>query len=134
MGGKHGGRGWVKTLLKNTCEGVHLLVKLPAISLESCKFTKTVLLQTYFSRILARFSVIHCDFSWNHFMEMGFTFQWIGGGGGASFLSRGGGAPLWETLPLDFFWHQPFLTNSESFAISGNTNIDCVLIRNLLFA
>ena len=57
-----------------------------------------------------------------------------GRGGGASFLSRGGGAPLWETLPLDFFWHQPFLTNSESFAISGNTNIDCVLIRNLLFA
>ena len=29
--GEHGG---LKMLLKNTCEGVHLLVKLPAISLE----------------------------------------------------------------------------------------------------
>ena len=30
--GKHGGG--LKTLLKITCEGVHLLVKLPAISLQ----------------------------------------------------------------------------------------------------
>ena len=42
-------------LSKNTCEGVHLIVKLPAISLQACKFTKNELIHTYFSRILARF-------------------------------------------------------------------------------
>ena len=41
MGGEHGG---FKMLLKNTCEGVHLLVKLPAISLQAYKFTKNELL------------------------------------------------------------------------------------------
>ena len=53
----HGGacRG-LKTLLKNTCEGVHLLVKLSAISLQACKFTKNELLHIYFSRILATIS------------------------------------------------------------------------------
>ena len=40
---------------KNTCEGVHLIVKLPAISLQACKFTVNELLHTYFSRILAKF-------------------------------------------------------------------------------
>ena len=53
---KHGGSmGELKMLSKNTCEGVHLIVKLPAISLQASKFTKNELLQTYFSRILARF-------------------------------------------------------------------------------
>ena len=47
--------GGCKMLLKNICEGVHMLVKLPAISLQACKFTKNELLHTYFSRILARF-------------------------------------------------------------------------------
>ena len=42
-------------LSKNTCEGVHLIVKLPAISLQACKFTKNELIHTYFSRILAIF-------------------------------------------------------------------------------
>ena len=46
--------GTLKTLSRNTCEGVHLLVKLPAISLQASKFTKNELLHTYFSRILAR--------------------------------------------------------------------------------
>ena len=50
--------GWsmaeLKMLLKNTSEGVHLIVKLLAISLQACKFTKNEL-HTYFSRILARF-------------------------------------------------------------------------------
>ena len=32
--------GGLKMLLKSTCEGVHLIVKLPAISLQACKFTK----------------------------------------------------------------------------------------------
>ena len=40
---------------KNICEGVRLLVKLPALSMEACKFTKNELLHTYFSRVLARF-------------------------------------------------------------------------------
>ena len=50
------GEAWgaLKTLSRNTCEGVHLLVKLPAISLQASKFTKNELLHTYFSRILAR--------------------------------------------------------------------------------
>ena len=35
--GEHGG---LKIVPKNTCEGVHLIVTLPAISLQACKFTK----------------------------------------------------------------------------------------------
>ena len=42
-------------MLKNTCEGLHLLVMLLAISLQAYKFTKNELFQTYFSNILARF-------------------------------------------------------------------------------
>ena len=45
--------GVLKMLSKN--EGVHLIVKLPAISLQAFKFTKNEILHTYFSRILARF-------------------------------------------------------------------------------
>ena len=45
----------LKTVLKNTCEGVHLLVKLLALGLQACKFTKNYLLRTYSSRILPRF-------------------------------------------------------------------------------
>ena len=65
-GGWGGGRGglsqnmaaaWgkLKMLSKNACEGVHLIVKLPVISLKASKFTKYELLHTYFSRILAIF-------------------------------------------------------------------------------
>ena len=50
--------GDLKMLSKNTCEGVHLKVKLLAVSLQASKFTKNELLQTYFLRILARFLVI----------------------------------------------------------------------------
>ena len=41
MGGLYMGehRG-LKMLSKNTCEGVHLIVKLAAINLQACKFTK----------------------------------------------------------------------------------------------
>ena len=42
-------------LLKNTCDEVHLIVKLLAISLQACKFTESELLYTHFSRILAGF-------------------------------------------------------------------------------
>ena len=38
----------LKILSKNTSEGVHLIVKLPAISLQASKFTKNELLHTYF--------------------------------------------------------------------------------------
>ena len=41
--------------LKNTCEKIHLLIKLPIISLQACNFTNNKLLPTYFSRTLARF-------------------------------------------------------------------------------
>ena len=75
-----------KMLSKNTCEGLHLIVKLLAISLQACKFTKNGLLHRYVSRILARFSgIIYCAFSRNHFMEGCFTFQWEG-----SCFSNGG--------------------------------------------
>ena len=44
-----GGAWGVKILLKNTCGGVHLIVKLLAtLSLQACKFTKNELLHSYF--------------------------------------------------------------------------------------
>ena len=46
-------------LSKNTCEGIHLIVRLLAISLQACKFTENELLHTYFSRILAEFVMVH---------------------------------------------------------------------------
>ena len=57
-------------LSKKSCEGVQLIVKLPAISLKPCKFTKNELLHTYFSRTLTIFSVIF------YFPEGSFMFQW----------------------------------------------------------
>ena len=93
-----GEHGELKMMSKNTCEGVYLIVKLPAISLQACKSTKNEL-HTYSSRILARFYVIiYCVFSRNHFMEGCFMFQ-MGGGefvfqmGGFIFKWGGGGAP-----------------------------------------
>ena len=63
-------------LSKNTCAGVHLIVKLLVIILQACKFAKNELLYTHFSRILAGFEVIiYCAFSRNHFMEGCFRFQ-----------------------------------------------------------
>ena len=50
-----GAWGELKMLSKNTCEGVHLIEKLLAISLQASKFTKNELFHIYFSRILARF-------------------------------------------------------------------------------
>ena len=44
------GGGGLQMLLKNTCEGVFLLLKLPAISLQTCKSTKNELLHTFFAR------------------------------------------------------------------------------------
>ena len=53
----HGGsmEGGLKMLLKNTCEGVYLIIMLQAISLQACKFTKNELLHTHVLRMLARF-------------------------------------------------------------------------------
>ena len=53
--GEHGEGGGLKMLSKNTCEGVHLIINLLALSLQACKFTKNDLLHIYFSRILVRF-------------------------------------------------------------------------------
>ena len=51
----HGGSmGGLKMLSKNTCEGVHLIIKLLAKSLQACKFTKNER-HLYFSRVLPRF-------------------------------------------------------------------------------
>ena len=47
--GGGGGIGGLKTVLKNICEGVHLLVKLPAISLQ------ILLIMTFFTHILNYF-------------------------------------------------------------------------------
>ena len=52
---KQGAWGELKMLSQNAREGVHLIQKLPAISLQASKFTKNELLHTYFSRILAGF-------------------------------------------------------------------------------
>ena len=47
----HGGAwGGLKMLSKNTCEGVHLMVKFLAISLQACKFTKNEI-HIYFSKV-----------------------------------------------------------------------------------
>ena len=46
---KHGlALGEHKMMSKNTCEGVHFIKKLPAISLQASKFTKNELLHTFF--------------------------------------------------------------------------------------
>ena len=46
-----GEHGRLKTVVKNTCEEVNLLVKLPAIILQACKLPKNELLHTNFSMI-----------------------------------------------------------------------------------
>ena len=102
--GVGGGVGWLKMPSKNTCEEVHFILKLPAISMQACKFTRNELLRTYFSRILARFQVIiYCAFTRNHFMEGHFAFQWRGVvfqmEGGASFLS--GVCAPWGGIAFD---------------------------------
>ena len=84
----------LKILSKNTSEGVHLIVKLPAISLQASKFTKNELLHTYFFNKDFRLLIIVLFLgiiSWKSVSSFNgwFVFQM---GGGASFLS-GGGAP-----------------------------------------
>ena len=55
--GEIGGGGELKRVLRNSCGGVHLLVKLSVISLQACRFTKTKILHT-FLKDLSRFEVI----------------------------------------------------------------------------
>ena len=76
--------------------GVHLIVKLPAISFQACKFTKNELFHAHFPRILARFQVIYCAFFRNHFMEGCLTFQWGGGG----VFQMGGFIFKWGVRPM----------------------------------
>ena len=45
-------------LSENTCEGVHMTVKLPAISLQVCRFTKNELLHTCFQGFSLDFKLL----------------------------------------------------------------------------
>ena len=70
MGGRGGlsqNMGELKMLSKNTCEGVHLIVKLPAISLQASKFTKNGLLpHIFFKDFKSLFIVLFLGIiSWN---------------------------------------------------------------------
>ena len=78
----------LKILSKNTCEGVHLIVKLPAISLQASKFTKNELLHTYFFNKDFRLLIIVLFLGiiswksvssfngWFVFQLRGFIFKW----------------------------------------------------------
>ena len=100
----------LKMLSKTACEGIHLILKLLAISLQASKFAKNELLHTYFSGILARFEVIiYCTFSSGLFLSGGRCPM-----GGIGF--RGGFSKkncLKKTLPQLFssisFWSNAFL-------------------------
>ena len=85
-------------LLKNTCEGVYLIVKLPAISLQACKFTK----MNFFTHILQGFLL---DFKLLFIVLFLEIISWKG----ASFFSGewgcfsdGGGGFIfkWEVHPM----------------------------------
>ena len=93
------GGGGLKMLSKNAGDGVHLIVKLPAIGLQACKFTKNELLHTYFSRI---FKLLFIVLSRNLFLEGGFIVQ---GGGGVfrceGFFFRWGGGTPWGSIGFD---------------------------------
>ena len=101
-------------LSKNTCEGVHLIVKLPAICLQACKFTYCAYLLCFF---LESFHgrVLHVSIGRGVCFSdgWGFIFKcgWVPHGGHQflmGWISKkncwiGGGAPmpplpLWETL------------------------------------
>ena len=63
-----------------------MIIKLSAIILQACKFTKNELLQTHFSRILARFKIIIEGASFLSGVHPMGGINFDGGGGG-----RGGG-------------------------------------------
>ena len=94
-------------LSKNTCEGIHLIVKLPAIRLQACKFTKTNFLTHIFQGFLLDFKLFFIVLflgiiSWKGaslfsggggeggfvFQMGGFIFNWGCAPWGASFLMR----------------------------------------------
>ena len=85
-------------LSKNTCEGIHLTVKLATISLQACKFTKV----NFFTHIFHRFllDLLFFVFSRNDFMEGCFTFQWGEGEEGVVFqMGEGGFIFKWGCAP-----------------------------------
>ena len=113
-------------LLKNTCEGVHLIVMLQSISLQPCKVTKNEPLPSShiflkdFSQILIYYLL--CFFQESFYGRVlqvsmgggglffrwgGFIFQWGrgvphwgGGGGGIGFDGEGGSKNVgWEGCP-----------------------------------
>ena len=80
-----------------------MIVKLPVIILQACKFTKNELLHTHFSRILARFKLLFIVLflgimSWKDASRFnggrGLFLRW-----GASFLS--GGCAPWAGIGFD---------------------------------
>ena len=126
--------GELKMQLKNTCEGIHLVKKLPAISLQAFKFT----IKMNFTHIFKDFGwILSYYLLWFHgrlfhalmgesfvFQMGGFIFKWergcgapwgalvlVGGakgGGGSKKIIRWGGhspPPLWETLELWIFFY-----------------------------
>ena len=61
---------------------VHLIIKLLAISLQACKFTKLSFFTHIFQGFYLDFKLLFIVlFSRNHFMEGCFTFKWEGGRG-----------------------------------------------------
>ena len=70
MGG--GSKEELKMLSKNTCERVHLIAKLPAISLQASKTSSHIFFKD-FSQILSYYLLC---FSRSYFMEGCFMFQW----------------------------------------------------------
>ena len=100
-------------LSKNTCEGVHLIVKLQA-----SKFTTNEPLHTYFSRILARFQVVFIVLFLGIISWKGVSC-YNGGGGlffrwGASFLS--GGTPWGASILV---WGGDFKKNHKMGGVGG---------------
>ena len=113
---------------KNTCEGVHLIVKLPTVSLQASKFTKNELLHTFFkglSQILSYYIVCFFQESFHgrvlHFSVRGFAFQmggffskwgsidFDGGRFSKKVVGQGGAPPLHAPTPL---WENLWFTFS----------------------
>ena len=92
----------LKILSKNTCEGVHLILKLPAICLQASKFTKNELLHTYFFNKDFRLLIIVLFLGiiswksvssfngWFVFQMGGFIFKWGRGTHASSSVFVGG--------------------------------------------
>ena len=79
----------LKILSKNTCEGIHLIVKLPAISLQACKFTKINFITHIFQGFLLDFKLFFIVLFLGIISWKGASL-FSGGGGGGLFFRWGG--------------------------------------------